>query len=340
MSPLFHISAAQVCRGIALGCLALAAVAATHSWSDGNGAARAVAPLGPEFDGVDVKNKLGEKIDTNIPFTDATGKAVTLAEYLDGAGGNDASPKGKPVIFTLNFYRCTSICSAQLNALVSSLARSGWAPGPEKFRIVTVSFDPSDTVEIAAGKQKTYREELVRQLSQANGDNLSEVEIRTQAESIDWTFLVAREKSIRAILDNVGYSVKYDERTEQYAHTPVTYVLTPAGLIGRYLWGIDISPRDLKFSLMESSDGELGSFGEKILLSCFDYNRDHGGYEAFAWGFMRIGGISVMLIFGAWLIMYWRREKRRSAADAASAAAKTLASGLSARPSSPSESRP
>jgi len=319
----------------------LTSFASTLSWTAEGSVARAVAPLGPEFDGVDVKNKLGQKVDTNIPFMDSTGKAVTLADYLDGPVGSDPSPaKGMPVVFTLNFYRCTSICSAQLNALVTSLARAGWAPGPEKFKIVTVSFDPSDTVEIALGKQKTYREELVRQLAKEAGDDLTEAEIRTQAEAIDWTFLVAREKSIRAILDNVGYSVKYDERTEQYAHSPVTYVLTPAGVIGRYIWGIDISPRDLKFSLMESSDGQLGSFGEKILLSCFDYNRDHGGYEAFAWGFMRIGGISVMLIFGAWLIIHWRREKKRTAEDAASAAAKTLATGLSARSSSPSESRP
>lgn len=288
---------------------------------------RAVAPLGPEFDGVDVKNKLGEKVDTNIPFTDPAGKTVTLGDYLDGE---------RPVVFTLNFYRCTSICSIQLNELVESLARAGWAPGPEKFRIVTVSFDPSDTIDIAGGKQLTYRKELVRLLAQERDEELSEAEIEARAAGIDWTFLVAREKSVRAILDNVGYTVKYDERTAQFAHSPVTYVLTPAGVIGRYLWGLEISPRDLKFALMESSDGQLGSFGEKILLSCFDYNRDHGGYEAFAWGFMRIGGGLVLLVLGTWLFFHWRREKRRAQSSPAGGPYDALAQ----RPSSPSESRP
>lgn len=288
---------------------------------------RAVAPLGPEFDGVDVKNKLGEKVDTNIPFTDPAGKTVTLGDYLDGE---------RPVVFTLNFYRCTSICSVQLNALVKSLVQSGWAPGAEKFRIVTVSFDPSDTIDIAAGKQLTYRKELVRLLAEDRDETLTEAEVEARAASVDWTFLVAREKSVRAILDNVGYTVKYDERTEQFAHSPVTYVLTPAGVIGRYLWGIDISPRDLKFSLMESSDGKLGSFGEKLLLSCFDYNRDHGGYEAFAWGFMRIGGGIVLLVLGTWLFFHWRRERRRAQSSPAGGPYDALAP----RPSSPSESRP
>lgn len=303
--------------------------------------AHAVAPLPVEFEGVDVKNKLGEKVDINIPLTDPAGRTVTLANYLDGE---------RPVLFTLNFYRCTSICSTQLNVIVEALAKMGWAPGPEKFKIVTVSFDPTDTVDIAAGKQDTYRRELVRQIAKANDDELDEATIRQQAEKVDWTFLVARKKSIDALLDNVGYSVRYDERRDEFAHSPVTYVLTPDGTINRYLWGFnDITPKNVKFGLMESSDGKLGSFGDKVLLSCFDYNRDHGTYEAFAWGFMRIGGIGVMLIFAAWLIVHWRREARKAAQiakhvggqpDSVGPSANSAAlNGLGAR-SSPSESRP
>jgi len=280
--------------------------------------AHAVAPLGPEFDGVDVKNKLGEKVDTNIPFTDPDGKTVTLANYIDGT---------RPVVFTLNFYRCTSICSIQLNALLDALKTIAWVPGDKPFRIVTVSFDPSDTVDIAAGKQLTYRKELVRKLAEENDEKLTEAEIEARAKNVDWTFLVAREKSIRAILDNVGYSVKLDERTEQYAHSPVTYVLSPDGKIARYLWGLNIVPQDLKFGLMEASNGKLGSFGEKVLLSCFDYNRDHGGYAPFAWGIMRLGGGLVLAAMVVFLIFQWRRERLR----------KSPASPLSA---SPSESRP
>jgi protein SCO1/2 len=286
--------------------------------------ARAVAPLGPEFDGVEVRNKLGDKVGTDIPFTDPSGKTVSLGDYLDGQ---------RPVLLTLNFYRCTSICSAHLNALVKSLSQAGWAPGAETFRIVTVSFDPRDTQEIAAGKQQTYREELVRRLAEEDDEELEPAEVTRRAAEIDWTFLVGDDRSIRTLLDNVGYTVKYDERTEQFAHSPVTYVLSLDGKINRYLWGIDIPSRDLRFALMESSDGELGSFGEKILLSCFDYNRDHGGYEAFAWGFMRIGGLLVLLALGAFLLVHWRRERRRAATNPSP-------SGLAPRPSSPSESRP
>lgn len=263
--------------------------------------AHAVAPVGPEFEGVDVKNKLGQQVDTAIPLIAPDGKTVTLADFLDGQHS---------IVLTLNFYRCSSICSEQLNSLVRTLTQMGpeWAPGAQKYRIVTVSFDPRDTHEVAAGKQLTYRKELVRLYADNNDEDLTEAEIAARADKIDWTFLVARDKAIKALLDNVGYSVRWDEPTGQFAHSPVTYVLTPDGRIGRYLWNLLIPPNDLMFALMESSDGKLGNTFEKVLLSCFVYK---DGQYALAWTIMRIGGGIIVLSLGLWLFMHFRREKKR-----------------------------
>lgn len=265
--------------------------------------ALAVAPAGQEFEGVDVKNKLGEQVDLQIPLIAPNGDTVTLANFLDGE---------RAVVLTLNFYRCTSICSEQLNSLVRTMVDMGsdWAPGKQNYRIVTVSFDPRDDVEVAAGKQLTYRKELVRLLAEKDDLDLTEAQITERAAAIDWTFLVAREKAIKALLDNVGYSVRWDEPTQQFAHSPVTYVLTPEGKIGRYLWNLLIPPNDLMFALMESSQGKLGSTFEKVLLSCFVYK---DGQYAFAWSVMRIGGGIIVVSLGLWLFMHFRREKKRSA---------------------------
>lgn len=265
--------------------------------------ALAVAPVGQEFEGVDVKNKLGEQVDLQIPLIAPDGSSVTLANFLDGE---------RAVVLTLNFYRCTSICSEQLNSLVRTMVDMGsdWAPGQQKYRIVTVSFDPRDDIEVARGKQLTYRKELVRLLAEKDGLELSEAQVAERAEQIDWTFLVAREKAIKALLDNVGYSVRWDEPTQQFAHSPVTYVLTPEGKIGRYLWNLLIPPNDLMFALMESSQGKLGSAFEKVLLSCFVYK---DGQYAIAWSVMRIGGGIIVVSLGLWLFMHFRREKKRSA---------------------------
>lgn len=265
--------------------------------------ALAVAPVGQEFEGVDVKNKLGEQVDLQIPLIAPDGSTVTLADFLD---------EERAVVLTLNFYRCTSICSEQLNSLVRTMVDMGsdWAPGVQKYRIVTVSFDPRDDAEVARGKQLTYRKELVRLLAEKDDLELTEAQIDERAAAIDWTFLVAREKAIKALLDNVGYSVRWDEPTQQFAHSPVTYVLTPEGKIGRYLWNLLIPPNDLMFALMESSQGKLGSTFEKVLLSCFVYK---DGQYAIAWSVMRIGGGIIVVTLGLWLFMHFRREKKRSA---------------------------
>lgn len=286
----------------------------------------AVAGLDTQFEGVDVENKLGEMVDVNIPLMGPDGRQMTLADFLDGPE-SDANQEPRPVLLTLNYYRCESICSVQLNELVRALASLRWSPGAEKFRIVTVSFDPSDTVEIAAGKQQAYRVELARMLAEKMGDSPSEEELHRRAESIDWTFLVAREKAIRALTANLGYWVQYDEASRQYAHSPVVYLLSSTGMIASYLWGTSFFPpqepgerledqvaTDLRLALIKTGNGVIGTFGEKLLASCFVF--ENGRYE-FAWIIMRIGGSAIALAFGLWLFSWWRRDRRKQAHEAA-----------------------
>lgn len=266
------------------------------------GSARAGGPPPAQFDGVNIKNRLGAKLDPNLPLIDATGSTVSLGTFLDGE---------RPVLLTLNYYRCTSLCSVQLNELLKTIIAARWAPGPEKYRIVTVSFDPSDTPDVAAGKQDTYRTALAKGLAEEAGDELTEAEVAERAKAIDWQFLVAREKSIRELTSEVGYSYRLDTATGQYAHSPVVYALSPSGVIARYLFGISFKPMDYKFALMEASEGRLGSFGDKILLNCFAFDTDHGGYTGLAWTLMRIGGAIVLLALGSTMFFAWRRERRR-----------------------------
>jgi len=263
--------------------------------------ARAVAPLPPEFEGVDVRNLLGQQIDLDLPFVDHEGRRLSLLEYFDGE---------RPVVLTLNFYRCDSLCSAQLNQLLDAVARSGWLPGDEAYRMLTISFDPTDDAELAGDKRQTYLRELARRsLRSADGD-APDSEIEALMGRLDWSFLVGDERPIRALVDRMGYAFNYDERSRQYAHAPVVYLMSPTGRINRYIFGITYNPRDLRFGIMEASEGRLGSFGDKLLLSCFTFDPDGGGYHAFAWGFMRIGGGLVVVVLGTWLLAYWRRERR------------------------------
>ena len=65
-----------------------------------------------ELRGITVEERLGETVDLDAPFTDHTGARITL---------RDALADGKPLLLSLNYYRCATLCGFQLNALLGGL---------------------------------------------------------------------------------------------------------------------------------------------------------------------------------------------------------------------------
>ena len=244
--------------------------------------AAAEEPLPRQLEGVGLTERLGGLVDRSIPLIDHDGRHVVLGDYLKD---------GKPVLLTLNYYRCTSLCNLQLNALADGLRGMGWRPG-EQFRVVTISIDPRDTPGIAKGKRASYQALLGR-------------------GEVDWSFLVGSEAAVQRIADQVGYGFKYDKEQDQFAHPAVLTFLSPEGKVSRYLYGIEYSPRDLKFALMEASEGRVGSTVDRIFLSCFHYDPSVGAYGPFAMGIMRLGGVVTVLALAVLLALLWGRERVR-----------------------------
>ena len=74
--------------------------------------------------------------------------------------------------------------------------------------------------------------------------------------------------------------------------------------------GASIPARDLKFALMDASEGKVGSLLDKFIQSCFHYDPSLGRYGAFAMGIMRLGGGITVVILALVLATFWRRERR------------------------------
>jgi len=239
-------------------------------------------PLPRQLEGVGLTERLDTFVDKSTPLIDHEGRGVTLGDYLRD---------GKPVLLTLNYYRCTSLCNLQLNALTEGLRGLGWKPG-EQFRILTISIDHREQPDLAKGKRASYLSLLGR-------------------GEVDWTFLVGSEASVRKIADEVGYGFKYDKEQDQFAHPAVLTFLSPGGKISRYLYGVEYAPRDLKFALMEASEGRVGSTADRIILSCFHYDPSLGAYGPFAMGIMRLGGVLTLFVLAVMLATLWRRERTR-----------------------------
>ena len=103
-----------------------------------------VAPPNPE--GVGITEHLGERIPLDLSFTDEDGRSVAIGDYFDGE---------RPVLLTLVYYRCPSLCNALLTGLTYSLKDLDWSAGGP-FEVVTVSIDPAEDSKLASAKKASY----------------------------------------------------------------------------------------------------------------------------------------------------------------------------------------
>lgn len=235
--------------------------------------------------GVDVTEHLRGRAPLELGFTDESGKPAMVRDYFDGK---------VPVILTLNYSNCPMLCSFQLSALVDGLKKVSWELGKD-YRIVTVSMDPSETSEVGHRTRARY-------LAQYG---------RPGAES-GWHFLHGSEANIRAYADALGISYAYNEARKEYAHPATIVLVSPSGIINRYLNGIDYPGKTLSLSLVEASEGKIGTSVDRFVLYCFHYDSKEGRYAPVAQNIMRVGGgLTVFLLAGSVLVLL-RREKRRA----------------------------
>ena len=96
--------------------------------------------------GLEVVEKLGQKVPLDLEFSDADGKKVKLAQYFN--------QDHKPVVLALVYFRCPMQCPTIMNKMVQRFNGIDWKIG-EKYNVVTVSFDPSETVA-DGDRQRTF----------------------------------------------------------------------------------------------------------------------------------------------------------------------------------------
>ena len=85
-------------------------------------------------------------------------------------------------------------------------------------------------------------------------------------------------------------------------------MLTEEGKISRYLYGISFPARDYKFAITEAGEGKVGSFVERVLVYCFQYDKERGKYVRNAMRVMSLGGLLTLIILGTFLGVLWKSE--------------------------------
>src|SRR5262249_1339479 len=107
-----------------------------------------------------------------------------------------------------------------------------------------------------------------------------------------------------------GFHYAWDAESAQFAHASGIVVVTPDGRLSRYFFGIEYAPRDLKFALMESSAGKIGTLADQLLLYCYHSNPPHASYSFGAMNAVRVGGAVTMVAVMGFVVVAIRREGR------------------------------
>lgn len=234
---------------------------------------------------VGVEEHLNDPLPLDLDFIDQNGNPVKLGDCFDGQS---------PVILTMNYSSCPMLCSLQLDGLFDGLKGvEDWDLG-DKYRMVTVSIDPTESTERSAMTRQKYLKRYGR-----------------PGAGQGYVCLTGKNKEIKKLAGAVGFKYRYEASTGQYLHAAVTMICTPDGRVSRYLYGVEYNPQTLRLAMLEASEGKIGSTMDQLLLYCFAYDSTAGKYAPSAYKLMKLGAISIVFVVGGVLVVFWRRESRK-----------------------------
>ena len=281
-------------RAAALALVAAALAAATPAraqfWrSKDRGGGAPPTDLTPlALEDVRIEEKLGNQVPLDVVLEDGNGRPYRFGSAFDGR---------RPVVLALVYYECPMLCGLILSGMAKAMRENGLELGKD-YQAVTVSFDADEKPIQGAERRRGYLQSMGR----------------TDAGP-EWPFLVGAAERTRRLSDAAGFYFKRDEVSGEWAHMAAIFVLTPDGKVSRYLYGIEYPPKDLRLALVEAADGKVGTSFDRFLLTCYRYDPASRKYEPYALGFVRAGGLAVLLgLAGLITTLVWRERRTRARA--------------------------
>ena len=140
----------------------------------------------------------------NYTLTDSRGISFSLREY-----------RGKPLVISLVYSACSSVCPATTQHLIDAVTEAGRVFGPDRFAVLTVGFDArNDTVPRMA------------QFASVQGIKFA-----------NWRIASGDTATIEALLNDLGFS--YRAVAGGFDHPTQTTILDRDGRIYRHVYGDD-----------------------------------------------------------------------------------------------------
>jgi len=232
-----------------------------------------------------VVEHLGVVLEGDLELTDQDGLTASLSAVLR---------TDRPTILNFVYYRCPGACTLLLNGLSAAIMETDFLLGLD-YDVVTVTVDPMETTDLAAGKRITYLKDLSK----------------PGIDKAQWRFFTASKKTITTLTQQTGFEYEYDADTLQYIHPSVLIFLAPDRTVTRYLYGSYFQPDNFDHALVESGDGTVGTMAQQGTTWLHDFGRPEVG-RRYALNKARIAGLLVGIIgFGLFLVWFGLRLRKR-----------------------------
>lgn len=222
----------------------------------------------------------------NYTLTDSTGARFALSDY-----------RGKPLIISLIYTSCSSVCPPTTQRVIDGVRDAGRLIGLDRFAVLTVGFDArNDTPTRLA------------QFAAVQG---------VKAEN--WRLASGDSATIDALLRDLGFS--YATISGGFDHVTQTTIIDGDGKVYRHVYGDDFPIQVLVEPLKDVVLGRattfsLGGLIDRVKFICTTYDPAAGRYK-FDYGLIFGSVIAAMslIVFAGILFREWRRLRNARAAN-------------------------
>ncbi|MFA9371142.1 MAG: SCO family protein [Labilibaculum antarcticum] len=227
---------------------------------------------------VGIIEHLDDTIPQNIQLTNEAGELVFLKDQID-----------KPTAIVFVYFRCPGICSPLMDGLADVIQKSDLNIA-EDYQVITISFDPTETYDLAVKKKNNYK-------SLIKGKNTQE----------GWKFYTGDSLNIAKATKALGF--RYKKVGNEFTHAATVIITSPEAKITRYLNGTYFLPFEFKLAIMEASKGQTGPTINKILQYCYSY--DPVG-QAYVLNVTKITG-TIILVMGliVFLLLVFKKPRKK-----------------------------
>lgn len=197
---------------------------------------------------IGIVEHLDEFVPSDIYLLDEDSQKVVLTDLID-----------KPTVINYVYYRCPGICSPLMEGLAEVMDKSDLVAGKD-YQILTISFDPSETIDLGIRKKNNYINLVNKKEEIAAG----------------WHYFVSDSASIVKGTNAIGF--KYKRQGNDFLHAASVVVVSPDGKITRYLNGLYFLPFEFKMAIIEAGKGQSSPTINKVLQFCYSYDPDGQTY--------------------------------------------------------------